>query len=389
MNDIVKEYKKLLDFSNSFQNALKRERLILPYHINVIDELHINENAHSRILLKLLQYRNNNGEYEFLNSLIEYIVKKTSYDQFKRIHFKEPIITQEESRIDLWIRDSSTEYSIIFENKVYNAKDQDAQLSRYIEKTRNKGFKEQNIFIIYLSSSGQEPDEHSWGNFKTTFENRYINLSFKNDIIVWLKEEVLPKIHSTDIYLTSALNQYVDYLEGYFFIREIDDKMNKALDNLIMEHFGLDKFNNNNERITVLQEKMNDMQKIIRHIDSIKDRLHEQIFEEWKIKIQNKFSNLVFEDQNSGIAVCLNLDKKEFLIRIDKDKKVETLYCQIISKDDSVINGTRIMDLHKTLLPEPKEPYKDIWKHVGNDYDIAFDHFCSVIEACNELQQGL
>ena len=158
MNDIVKEYKKLLDFSNSFQNALKRERLNLPYHINVIDELHINENAHSRILLKLLQYRNNNGEYEFLNSLIEYIVKKTSYDQFKRIHFKEPIITQEESRIDLWIRDSSTEYSIIFENKVYNAKDQDAQLSRYIEKTRNKGFKEQNIFIIYLSSSGQEPD---------------------------------------------------------------------------------------------------------------------------------------------------------------------------------------------------------------------------------------
>jgi hypothetical protein len=130
------------------------------------------------------------------------------------------------------------------------------------------------------------------------------------------------------------------------------------------------------------------MQKIIRHIDSIKDRLHEQIFEEWKIKIQNKFSNLAFEDQNSGIAVCLNLDKKEFLIRIDKDKKAETFYCQIISKDDSVINGTRIMDLHKTLLPEPKEPNKDIWKHVGNDYDIAFDHFCSVIEACNELQQG-
>ena len=45
MSDIVREYKKLLD---SFQDRLKSERLNLPYHINVIDELHINENAHSR-----------------------------------------------------------------------------------------------------------------------------------------------------------------------------------------------------------------------------------------------------------------------------------------------------------------------------------------------------
>jgi hypothetical protein len=44
------------------------------------------------------------------------------------------------------------------------------------------------------------------------------------------------------------------------------------------------------------------------------------------------------------------------------------------------------MELHKTLLPEPKEPNIDIWKHFGDDYDKAFDHFCTVIEACKNLQ---
>ena len=61
-------------------------------------------------------------------------------------------------------------------------------------------------------------------------------------------------------------------------------------------------------------------------LDSFKDRLNQQIFEEWKKIIKNKFSNFAFEEQNGGIAVCLNLDGKEFLVRIDIDKD-ETLYC--------------------------------------------------------------
>ena len=65
-SSIIEEYKKLLIFADSFKEALTKEKRQLPYHINVIDELHINENAHSRILLKLLQFRNTKGEYEIL-----------------------------------------------------------------------------------------------------------------------------------------------------------------------------------------------------------------------------------------------------------------------------------------------------------------------------------
>ena len=50
----------IADFSTKlkdFQNTYKCEENLLPYHFNVIDELHANENAHSRILQKILQKR--------------------------------------------------------------------------------------------------------------------------------------------------------------------------------------------------------------------------------------------------------------------------------------------------------------------------------------------
>ena len=62
---IMEEYRNLIDFAAFFMEQKEKERLALPYHINIIDELHINENGHSRILLKLLQYQNEQGEYTF------------------------------------------------------------------------------------------------------------------------------------------------------------------------------------------------------------------------------------------------------------------------------------------------------------------------------------
>ena len=112
----------------------------LPYNINVIDELHANENAHSRILCKLLQYQDIEGRYRILESLLHYI--SSNKQEFSRISFDKPEITQEKERIDLWIRDQNTKFAIIFENKVQGAIDQDQQLGRYIDVTKRYGFKE-------------------------------------------------------------------------------------------------------------------------------------------------------------------------------------------------------------------------------------------------------
>ena len=59
------------EFSADYFVQLKH----LKYHINVIEELHINENGHSRILCKLLQYTNG-GHYVFLESFLDLIKTK-------------------------------------------------------------------------------------------------------------------------------------------------------------------------------------------------------------------------------------------------------------------------------------------------------------------------
>ena len=159
--------------------VLKKEGYIEGYEkVNVkpgIDELHINENGRSRILLKLLQYQNRQGEYTFLHSLLQYINTHTHSSSFSQIEIKKPLLTQEEARIDLWLRDWESGYAIIFENKACDAVDQEEQLSRYINKTITEGFSKEKIFVVYLPSYAHEPDEQSWGDYKEEFEERYVN----------------------------------------------------------------------------------------------------------------------------------------------------------------------------------------------------------------------
>ncbi|QFQ12826.1 hypothetical protein C7Y71_007230 [Pseudoprevotella muciniphila] len=235
---VEEECKSLLDFVSEFAKRYEEEKRKLPFHLNVIDELHINENAHSRILMKLLCYQNDKGEHEILQSLLEYIQSiKGHPETFNDIIIKNPTITQEEQRIDLWVRDEG--YAIIFENKIYNAKDQEEQICRYIKKTKDNNYKEENIYVIYLSQDGIEPEGQTWGNYKDIFKDRYLNLSFRYNILSWLRELVLPNIRYKEDYLKCAIKQYIDYLDGLFDLRTIQKPMIMELNKFIKEKLNL------------------------------------------------------------------------------------------------------------------------------------------------------
>ena len=172
----------ILHFAKKLNEEILHLKSKQPYHINVIDELHINENAHSRILCKLLQFRNERGTFEILQSLLDYITQKKQRDESSMWHFiniSSPLITQEEKRIDLWIRDVKGGYSVIMENKVYDAEDQESQIWRYIKETEAQGFKPKQIFVIYLpSTSESEPSEQTWNGLFEEYKSRYVNPTF-------------------------------------------------------------------------------------------------------------------------------------------------------------------------------------------------------------------
>lgn len=195
----------------------------LPFNLNIIDNLPVNELSHSRILAQLLQFRTG-SKFVILQSLLNEIQRKHPDTEFSRIQISQPKISQEKAHIDIWIRDE--DYAIIVENKIYNAADQDAQISRYIDTTLGEcHFPKERIFVIYLPQRPGDPEEQSWGDYKDSFKHRYCSFSFSEDILPWLKNKVTPLLYfEHEPLIKSCLIQYIDYLEGLFGKREYDKK---------------------------------------------------------------------------------------------------------------------------------------------------------------------
>nr|WP_319571248.1 PD-(D/E)XK nuclease family protein [uncultured Draconibacterium sp.] len=295
----IAEYSALLNFLDIFKKAYDEEVTKMPYHINLIDELHANENAHSRILEKLFSQQNTTTRnYEILESFLQFIIQKYHHKKdFHRIEIRKPRITQEKKRIDLWVRDHNN-YAIVIENKVNNAKDQNegktvkgGQLERYINTTKEFYFKEEQIYILYLPPTYEkEPTKESWGKYYESeiHKNRYLNLSFKEDILPWLKNNVLPNIQTKDRYLSSAIEQYVDHLEGKFSLRTINNKMNMELQKFIINELGLNGIVPENALKIVLNKK-EDMQNALNQLSELERKIKIEHFQEWEKQLKAHF----------------------------------------------------------------------------------------------------
>ena len=388
------EYNKLLNLFKKTFYRIKQEQRMLPYHINVIDELHINENAHSRILLKLLQFVSDNGSYDIYKSLLDYIREKKHNQSFSGIEIKNPHFTQEEQRIDLWVRDR--DYAIIFENKACYANDRPEQISNYIKKTLKtdyQGYKKSNIFVVYLSPNGEEPEDQSWGTYKNEFQNRYINLSFKNDILPWLKDYVKPNIRLKDVYLQSAVEQYIDHLEGSFFLRTLQKQLNMNLSEFFYKNFNLDRHQGNYQaQVQTIQEQIDDMQSVLKKLSEYQDTVREQIFEQWRAKTKELYPELKpCEMAVVGKAYCdvtIEFDSKPINIFIFEDSK---LYCQVQfdespKNEQRLIKGT-IIEKFSDLLPDSNNHC--VWKYFQrHNYSDVFTLFKQVVDRFVEIKHN-
>ncbi len=382
-DDVKTECEKLLDFIREFAKRHKEEKSKLPYHLNVIDELHINENAHSRILMKLLCYQNDKGEYEILQSLLEYMQSKK--ETFKSIKIDKPTITQEKQRIDLWVLDE--DYAIIFENKIYNAKDQEAQICRYIKKTKEL-FEENKIFVIYLSQDGKEPDDQTWGDYKDKFKDRYLNLSFRFDILHWLRERVLPNIRPKDDYLKCALKQYIDYLDGLFYLRTILKPMIMELKKFIKQKLELENMESQ-KCYEILDRVINNCQDLIDQMKELRASYVKKICSE---KTKEYFKDLKVNQLDQYFTdVTLEYEEgKEILVYIGDDNDGKGYYCEvrynpecIIEENDPVVNSLSYKEWDNNIKGNTK-----MWKHFGNRFDKAYDIFKKVVEDVKKLSSN-
>jgi hypothetical protein len=219
---------------NDFSELFLKEKAKRPYHFNLLDAMGngVKETAHSWVLGRLLNYKSPEGNFDILQSWLNHFrdLFSSQQDSQPTIDFKinKPEILVERDSIDILVMD--TGYAIIVENKSNGAADQEAQLSRYIDKTLKRGYRREQIFVMYLPpNEAKDPIDNTWGSYEQEFKNRYAKLSWQDDILPWLKDRILPNVRHKDRYLVSALEQYIDHWDGHYGYRNVDRDMNAVL----------------------------------------------------------------------------------------------------------------------------------------------------------------
>lgn len=232
--------RELLSVLPTFEQGYIRAQAKIPYHLNVIDEMSVNENSHSRFLIKLLGYREN-GRHPVLESFLK-LLKLT-------INVCTPQLCYGYDYIDGRIEDRKGNYAIILENKIYGASDQPQQLERYIQTLEACGYTCEHIYVVYLTlDGGKTVSEESLtgkareklGIISGESSGRYIPVSYRQHLYPWLRQEVPPLLEGR-LSVLSAVIQYTDYIEGLLDMRPAQQLAAEELNRLIEETFRLRK----------------------------------------------------------------------------------------------------------------------------------------------------
>lgn len=188
-----------------------------PYQVNLLDEIHANENAHTRILTALLKYVRN-GKHVILES---YVGLALNLQNLQPLEIENPIINFNDEFIDCFIYEVG-KFAIIIENKIHWAVDQNKQIDRYINTALARGIPKEQIYVIYLTSDGKkEVSDYSFTEeSKIILENRFIKMNYRDHVLPWLTNIILPDCPIKEDNLITAIKQYIDHLKGMFGLRD-------------------------------------------------------------------------------------------------------------------------------------------------------------------------
>lgn len=271
-----------IKYSSELEALREDEKGKLPYNFNVFDEIRVDENAHTRIFKKLLCYKVD-GKYLYLQSFLKRICRYNKISEFPFDKIIDPQITFDKDHIDCLVEESSREYAVIIENKINGAIDQKRQIERYYERVRcSHGVREKNIYVIYLTLDGnKQVSSYSLPEWlRKKLGNRFIEMNYKNHVLPWLKEDILPEIKIKDVLIESGLRQYIDFLEGRLQLRRFDiimqDKMNKKISEMFkLKDMGL------KDRWNFIDKSIADMNSLILDFNHIKSEMSDKVINCW------------------------------------------------------------------------------------------------------------
>ena len=204
---------------------------------NVLDEVRVNENAHTRVLVRLLQIP------AVCKSFVGYLAKMRPDLAERLLPFDEADFYVDCFSDYVDARIFCKDKVIIIENKVKDAIDQDAQIDKYVNLELGR-HQAKDIYVIYLTKDGtKKVQDYSFNDSKAVLEfkdarqpGRFIEMNYKDHIVDWLKNGMFFSVADTmtQPYLRSGIQQYLHYFEGpgLLNLRQEHDPYAKRLDGL-------------------------------------------------------------------------------------------------------------------------------------------------------------
>lgn len=287
----------IYEFIRNFTALKKKNSSLLHYNLNLIDELHANENAHTRILLKLLDYEFNQKKVileDFLNLLNRKLLdrKIPIFDDYK--------ITGQFEFIDGYIWSDSKKVAIIIENKINWACDQNEQIQRYIETAKQCGIDEKDFFVVYLTDNGiKKAADYSFTDYAKKMldwkdpenQGRYIESNYLYDILPFLYEIFNKLSFSKENVLKAAIFQYIDYLEGRFGMRKNEKEYNIAMNESLIEVLNLS---------GTEKEKFDQIEQLQQELWRRLDDLKYEIYPNQPNHIANQLKDFLYQNPDSA-----------------------------------------------------------------------------------------
>ena len=239
---------------------------------NLLNFCETNENGHTKFLHEIL--RRGTESYQsflvsFFDLLEEAIDRSEDEDETSEIEGRKQTSQldhpQEWNKVKLcnqykyidelitFENEHGETIAVIIENKACRAQDQEHQLDRYIcacapgectcqtKKHTSKEINAAKIFVVYLTKDGGEPPTESLSENKKCIENRRpICINYKDDILPWLREKVLPECRLKDAGFIRSLQMYVDFLEGFVYEKTLPSEVEKKLSDFLKKMLGLE-----------------------------------------------------------------------------------------------------------------------------------------------------
>lgn len=374
----------LIDFVRTYSIRYDEERTKLQ-RCNVIEQLHANENAHSRILVDILNY-NIDGQYLFVESFKHMLAEKCSDFENLSNLFVKPEITIEKRlnfgrRIDIYIENYS-HYAVIIENKVNWAPDQQNQIDYYFKEiSETTNLEDQEIFIVYLTRDGSKVvSENSFNEVKERVgykgkkdTGRFLSINFKEDIIPWLQDTYnsIPK-GSDYMEIMSAIYQYVEYLKIICGLKKDEKEMNeKILKELLGDQYDnqevienlIDKVQHLSTGLTIRLEEY----KTQVYIDKVINPIKVELGDKYKIEENVKANEFWF------YYTLHEFDDFDLNFGVWYDENGCWIGLNFTVKDSCPLESGRNSNKYKSLRKYFKSINESKYIIVENDYYNGFD----------------